>query len=311
MEDHPGFATDLLFDRYQGEVTDHDAFWDRAHPGSPDYYGNYLLLPTPAIVTKGWLEASFDRLIGWDPRIRHRTFQWPRRRPETAGSPGFVAAGYQYMECVVLALGAMEWQAPHRQRPGSGSPVHRGRLGSVARLRAGRAGSPPIRRERYLPYLLSRRQLYQAMIDDGLGQWWGLWHQDQLVASCGLFFTGTLGRFPLVRTHAEWRNRGLCRLLLSQVARQGLARASSLIIVADEHYHAQRVYRTLGFVPVARIGPVPLATGMTGHHADEEREAKASRSSWCHRGCAPPVRWRAPPPLRQGRRWSDGSGHRY
>ncbi len=27
MEDHPGFATDLLFDRYQGEVTDHDAFW--------------------------------------------------------------------------------------------------------------------------------------------------------------------------------------------------------------------------------------------------------------------------------------------
>ncbi|WP_420359764.1 GNAT family N-acetyltransferase [Aeromonas caviae] len=86
------------------------------------------------------------------------------------------------------------------------------------------------------------------------GQWWGLWHQDQLVASCGLFFTGTLGRFQLVRTHAEWRNRGLCRLLLSQVARQGLARASSLIIVADEHYHAQRVYRTLGFVPVARIG---------------------------------------------------------
>ena len=53
MEDHPGFATDLLFDRYQGEVTDHERFW-AVRPGSPDYYfGNYLLLPTPqAIVTR-------------------------------------------------------------------------------------------------------------------------------------------------------------------------------------------------------------------------------------------------------------------
>ena len=70
----------------------------------------------------------------------------------------------------------------------------------------------------------------------------------------GLFFTGAMGRFQLVRTHQDWRNRGLCRQLLSQVARQGFERARQLIIVADEHYHAQRVYRALGFVPVARIG---------------------------------------------------------
>jgi hypothetical protein len=30
----PRFATDLLFDRYQGEVTDHDAFWTVRTPGS-------------------------------------------------------------------------------------------------------------------------------------------------------------------------------------------------------------------------------------------------------------------------------------
>ncbi len=108
--------------------------------------------------------------------------------------------------------------------------------------------------ENYLPYLQSRRRLYEAMIADGLGKWWGIWQEDQLVASCGLFFTGTMGRFQLVRTHQEWRNRGLCRQLLSQVARQGLERARQLIIVADEHYHAQRVYRSLGFTPVARIG---------------------------------------------------------
>ena len=35
---------------------------------------------------------------------------------------------------------------------------------------------------------------------------------------------------------------------------QGLQRVKQLIIVADEHYHAQRIYRSLGFTPVARIG---------------------------------------------------------
>jgi hypothetical protein len=44
----PRFATDLLFDRYQGEVTDHDAFWTVRTPGSPDYYfGNYCCCPPP------------------------------------------------------------------------------------------------------------------------------------------------------------------------------------------------------------------------------------------------------------------------
>jgi len=62
----------------------------------------------------------------------------------------------------------------------------------------------------YLPYLRSRQALYQAMIADGLGDWWGIWQEGQLVASCGLFFCGTLGRFQLVRTHHAWRNQGSC-----------------------------------------------------------------------------------------------------
>ncbi|MEB6608693.1 GNAT family N-acetyltransferase [Aeromonas sanarellii] len=255
MEDHPGFATDLLFDRYQGEVTDHERFWAVCTPGSPDYYfGNYLLLPTPpSDRDKGWLEASFDTLIGQDPRIRHRTFQWPLAEGQNSRVAGFVAAGYQYMECVVLALEADRWRAPDR--------------GSAARARPFSADDwdewlafeleerdPAHSEESYLPYLRSRRHLYEAMIADGLGQWWGIWHQDRLIASCGLFFTGTMGRFQLVRTHREWRNQGFCRQLLSQVAHQGFERAARLIIVADEHYHAQRVYRALGFTPVARIG---------------------------------------------------------
>jgi GNAT superfamily N-acetyltransferase len=256
MEDHPGFATDLLFDRYQGEVVDHEQFWAVRTPTAPDYYfGNYLLLPTPpSDRDKGWLEASFDKLIGSDPRVRHRTFQWPLAPGQNSRVAGFVAAGYQYMECVVLALDATSWQqtapppATTHARPFTAADWDDWLVLECHER------DPSHEEERYLPYLQSRRSLYQAMIADGLGQWWGIWQGEQLVASCGLFFTGTMGRFQLVRTHHDWRNRGLCRQLLSQVARQGLTCAERLIIVADEHYHAQRVYRSLGFVPVARIG---------------------------------------------------------
>lgn len=254
MEDHPGFATDLLFDRYQGEVTDHAQFWAVRTPTAPDYYfGNYLLLPTPPNDRdKGWLEASFDRLIGRDPRIRHRTFQWPLAEGQNSRVAGFVAAGYRYMECVVLALEADRWQAQSRF-PAVARAFTPADWTDWLALELDER-DPGHDEQSYLVYLQSRRDLYRAMIADGLGQWWGIWQEGRLVASCGLFFTGNMGRFQLVRTRQDWRNRGLCRQLLSQVARQGLARAERLIIVADEHYHAQRVYRALGFEPVARIG---------------------------------------------------------
>ncbi|MFM5752762.1 GNAT family N-acetyltransferase [Aeromonas veronii] len=256
MDTHPGFATDLLFDRYQGEVVQHDQFWAVRTPDAPDYYfGNYLLLPNPpSDHDKGWLEAAFDQLIGQDPRVRHRTFQWPLAAGQNSRIAGFVATGYQYMECVVLALDEQSCPPPH------------GDMNKVEARTFTTADWPEWldfelherdeghSEQSYLPYLRSRQALYQAMIADGLGDWWGIWKEEQLVASCGLFFCGTLGRFQLVRTHHAWRNQGLCRQLLSQVARAGLSRAKQLIIVADEHYHAQRIYRSLGFAPVARIG---------------------------------------------------------
>ncbi len=81
MDTHPGFATDLLFDRYQGNVVAHEQFWTVRTPDVPDYYfGNYLLLPTPpSDRDKGWLEASFDKLIGQDPRVQHRTGRRPKQ----------------------------------------------------------------------------------------------------------------------------------------------------------------------------------------------------------------------------------------
>ncbi|MCS3457353.1 ribosomal protein S18 acetylase RimI-like enzyme [Aeromonas sp. BIGb0405] len=254
MDTHPGFATDLLFDRYQGEVSAHPHFWAVRTPTAPDYYfGNYLLLSAaPSDRDKGWLEQSFDKLIATDPRVRHRTFQWPLAEGQNSRVAGFVATGYQYMECVVLTLERAQLLTPPDSAGAHIRPFTATDWADWLALEL-EEREPDYPAESYLAYLESRQRLYQTMTDDGLGNWWGLWQGDQLAASCGLFFTATLGRFQLVRTRQAWRNRGLCKLLLARVAEQGLIRVPQLVIVADEQYHAQRVYRDLGFIPTARI----------------------------------------------------------
>ncbi|MFG0834024.1 GNAT family N-acetyltransferase [Aeromonas bivalvium] len=254
MDSHPGFATDLLFDRYQGEVSQHPGFWAVRTPSAPDYYfGNYLLLSTaPSDRDKGWLEQSFDLLVDRDGGLRHRTFQWPLAEGQNSRVAGFVATGYQYMECVVLTLTSEQLIAPPVRPTLTVRPLVASEWADWLALEL-EEREPDYPAERYLAYLESRQRLYQAMIADGLGDWWGLWCGSELVASCGLFFTATQGRFQLVRTRRTWRNQGCCKQLLARVATLGLARVPSLVIVADEQYHAQKVYRDLGFTPRARI----------------------------------------------------------
>ncbi|MFR9720718.1 GNAT family N-acetyltransferase [Aeromonas diversa] len=255
METHPAISTDLLFDSYQGLIQRLPDCWAISTPDTPDYYfGNYLLLPTPPDDRdKGWLEQTFDRLIGQDPRIRHRTFLWPLGEGQNRYPGAFIACGYHYMECLALSLRLDRLIPPAGLSPLTVRAFTPDDWPAWIELELTER-NPAHEADHYHQFLGSRERLYRAMIEDGLGQWWGMWDGGELVASCGLFFTETLGRFQWVRTREGWRNRGLCRHLLHQVALAGLERVKELIIVADSDYHAQGVYRRLGFEPVARTG---------------------------------------------------------
>ena len=50
-------------------------------------------------------------------------------------------------------------------------------------------------------------------------------------------------------THPEYRRRGICAALVHQGGEYALERygIETLVIVADEHYHAFRIYESIGF----------------------------------------------------------------
>ncbi len=105
-------------------------------------------------------------------------------------------------------------------------------------------------------YRLFRRRQHQrhhAMQRDGLMQWFGLWCDGTLAATCGLMREGAepgvSGRFQYVTTHADWRRRGLCTALIHAVSEFGFTqwRLADLYMAADPDDVAIGIYRSLGY----------------------------------------------------------------
>ena len=61
--------------------------------------------------------------------------------------------------------------------------------------------------------------------------------------------TGEVGRFQLVGTDPAFARQGVCSTMVHHVARWGLEdqKLGTLVMAADESYHAARVYESVGF----------------------------------------------------------------
>ena len=95
-----------------------------------------------------------------------------------------------------------------------------------------------------------RVEAHRQVTEAGHGQWFGAFLGDRLVSSMGLLRASEgLARFQLVKTHPEYRGRGLAGSLVHATSRFGFEEldAKTLVMVADPDYLAIRIYRSVGF----------------------------------------------------------------
>jgi len=87
------------------------------------------------------------------------------------------------------------------------------------------------------------------MSQAGLGDWYGAFLNNRLVADLGVFHDGSIGRFQSVETHPEFRRRGIATALVSTAANQALLKydLKMLVIVTEDESAAQRMYESVGF----------------------------------------------------------------
>ena len=247
--------SDLIFWRRQGRVEDRGDHLVVATPSRPDYYfGNLLYFPAPPAAGdfERW-QGLFRDAFSSEPEVRHMTFLWDVPGDRGGDVAPFLAAGFDLEENVVLATGAVN--PPPRPNP----DLEIRRLETDAEWDEAVENQVQCRptgwtdAEVYRDFAASRMLGYRALGEEGLGGWYGAFLDGRLVGDLGLFREGAIARFQNVGTRPEYRNRGVCGTLVHAVSSEALdAGVERLVMVADEHYHAARVYESVGFRPAER-----------------------------------------------------------
>jgi RimJ/RimL family protein N-acetyltransferase len=256
-----GWRTDLIFARFDGQVTDCGNHVRVLTPGNPTFWwGNFLLFqhaPGPGDLER-WMALFEDEISARQPASRHRAFGVDVRERLTL-PPEFAAAGFTLSEATVLTLSRDQLLAPRQAMPAGFEfrVLVLPRDGAAVVDKQVAVDSSRFEPVGYREFAQRQMARFAAMQHAGLGHWFGLVARVEgrqvLAASCGLFrdpaSRAGLGRFQYVSTHPAWRRRGLCTALVHAVCRHGFETMGlrTLAMVADPADVAIGVYESLGY----------------------------------------------------------------
>lgn len=247
--------TELIFWRRSGHVADRGDYLRVETPSNPTYYGGNLLVFASAPEggdARRWPEL-FAREFAHQPAVRHIMFGYDVRDDRLGAVEPFLQAGYVMENDVTLV--AEEVRVPPRLN----GEIEIRRIGTDAEWEAMLELQVRCRYERFElePYRAFKRQKIKdqrALINAGVGAWYGAFIGTRAVGNLGLFDDGRIARFQEVGTDPDFRRRGICATLVYEVSRRALAgrSVSKLVMAADENYHAARIYESVGFEPAER-----------------------------------------------------------
>jgi ribosomal protein S18 acetylase RimI-like enzyme len=257
-----GYRTDLIFPRFDGLILDRGGYLVIRTPTNPTFYwGNFLLFAEPP--GEGDLEkwkVLFAREIGEPPEVRHFAFGWDGAHGGMGMVQPFLEAGFNLSQSIVLTARLVnpppkvnnevilrpltedwEWQQAEDNQVACRDPGH-----SL---------------EGYRVFKHNQMQRYRRMSQAGLGHWFGAFLGGRLAADLGLFADlghsvgeELVGRFQSVEILPDYRRQGICGTLVQHASRYAFDKmgVKTLVMVADEHYFAARIYESVGFRPTER-----------------------------------------------------------
>ncbi|WP_395821331.1 GNAT family N-acetyltransferase [Archangium minus] len=244
------YRTDFMIHAFHGTVTEREDCVRLETPSDPDFYsGNMLLFPSrpgPGDAVR-WVRR-FHEEFAHAPRVRHVMLGWDDPHGSKGGVEPFLAAGFTLGENDVLTANTVH----PPPRPLAGLEVRPlesdAEWAAVVELHL-TDDEPPAPLDVYVPFVHRHVGRYRELTRAGLGTWFGAFLEGRLVGDLGIFCREGVARFQEVETHPEFRNRGVCGTMVHEVSRHALANmgASVLVIVADEHGPAGRIYRSVGF----------------------------------------------------------------
>ncbi|MFH7042914.1 GNAT family N-acetyltransferase [Paucibacter sp. JuS9] len=253
-----GWRTDLIFARFSGIIEERGDCIVVRTPANPYFYwGNFLLLPAPPRDDglAHWLQR-FDEEVGRHTRESgHVAIGFDASRPHEP-LLSWQRAGFEVFDSVALKLEPDGLVRGLRELP---TGLHFApldlqdpeQLDAAVNLQcaANATDASGFQALGYREHRFRQMQGYAAMEKAGRGHWFGVWRGGELVADCGLFHDGMLGRFQHVTTHPAWRRRGLCTAMVEAACLFGLEQQELelLVMCAYPADAAIGIYESLGF----------------------------------------------------------------
>ncbi|HMI86138.1 MAG TPA: GNAT family N-acetyltransferase [Polyangiaceae bacterium] len=258
-----GYQTDLMLARFDGEVIVRRQYVVARTAASPAFWwGNFVLFArAPLREDVDEWERIFAQEIGWVPGIKHRNFAWNAIDGATGETDAFTVRGYQLNQSLFL-LATSVHRAPRSHSGVSIRPLHgdhdwRAALSNQHGALARDRDTPSFRE-----FQACQLDRYRRMVGAGLGQWFGAFLGDKLVADMGLFVDGGIGRCQAVATAPSFRRQGICAAMVHEVCSFGLRhmKAREIFMMTALSSAAARVYRSVGFEDCEHVASLSFST---------------------------------------------------
>ncbi|HUB43159.1 MAG TPA: GNAT family N-acetyltransferase [Streptosporangiaceae bacterium] len=242
-----GYRTDLMIRSLEGsQIDDRGDYLVVRSPANPSYWwGNFLLLDSPPEPgeTGSWLEKFSAEF----PHARHVALGIDVTETGNLNTAEMLSYGmHQEQTAVLTALEVREPPHPNAAaeiRALTGDSDWRQAAELRATVNEGEPGAEP-------SFLQARIQSERALTEAGHATWFGAFLSGKLVAQLGLVNVGSgIARYQNVETHPQARRQGLAGTLVWHAGQHGLRdrAATTLVMLADPHDVAIRIYRSVGF----------------------------------------------------------------
>lgn len=248
--------TDLIFDRFSGVVIDRGDYLAIKTDARPDYYwGNCLIMNEPP--KEGDLERwvdLFEKEIGSRDERGFIALTWDSVDGEQGAVKPFTEFGFSILQSTVLTAQSVrhppKFNSNLRVRP-LVSDEDWDQYIDIHFEPDWEYGDADSQRQ----FLTAERDCLRAMTDSGLGVRLGVEQDDKLIGDAGVYWEKDLGRFNSVSTHRNYRRQGACSTLIYMASTLAFETKGlkTLVMEADEGYHAAHIYESVGFVPTEKL----------------------------------------------------------
>lgn len=250
-----GYQTDLIFHGFDGLIKDRGNCLVVETPSNPTFFwGNLLIFnapPEPGACGK-WVEA-FKNEFKHNPAIKHCTLAWISAKGEKGSVNEFIADGFDFEESIIL--GTQKLNPPKHVNDSVDIRTLSTETEWEEMIQAQVDTRPEDHSfEHFSRFKRAQVARYRAMVNTGLGQWFAAYLDGRQVANLGVFVKDGIARYQQVITHPSYQRRGICGTLVWKSGEYALNKmgAKTLVMVADENYHAARIYESVGFRPIEK-----------------------------------------------------------